>query len=87
MDYTQIYQMLNSQYGSIKYITQKAGVSRNTVRNILLGITKRGPKAQLVKQYAEEYITEITRQEKERLTKVIQDRNRVQAAAALLETN
>jgi hypothetical protein len=87
MDYKEIYAILRRKYGSIQFIADTVGVCRNTVTNVLLEKTKNGADADEIKKIAEERAVLLLIEERERIQKILDERQKLNEAAAILATN
>ena len=84
MTHKEIYEILLQNYGSIITVAEKSGVYRNSVRNILLGITSRGKKAGEVRENAEAEALRILAEKQERLGKILAKKQELNNIEALL---
>jgi DNA-binding LacI/PurR family transcriptional regulator len=84
MDYKQIYQILRSEYGSIIKVAELAGVSRNSVTNVLTEKTANSEEAQKVRDAALDYVENFLSEKRKRIQSLIQEHQRLNEAAALL---
>jgi hypothetical protein len=83
-DYKEIYEILKAKYGSVQWVAEAAGVTRNSVRNVLLGITKQGPKAEAVRKYSEQYVMDVLAEKKKKIEAMVNDNKILNEAEALL---
>lgn len=84
IDYTAIYDLLKSRYGTLQKIADAIGVHRNSITNVLLERTKNGPNAPLIRETAAKYAAEILSEEKKRIEEIVKERDVINEAAALL---